>query len=367
MEDKEDFGEESTTENSQANPFSADLKGDFTSNYGTSTNAVSHIFKEGGFVGENKSKIILGAVAALMLLLFAFFFIGGSDSELEDQDDLALEENAEFENEEEGEDGEEGFEDEEENENEEEVAEEGEENEENEENEEEANTNEEVAEESPESEENLANESNEASENYAPSEGSQSSYSGGGSYLPPATEPPILSAPTSGMSTVLDQTKAQLEFSWSGSPGGWIQFARNSSMSPVEFKQRVRGNSFSYSELYPGEWYWQVRNGAGKSSVQSFVIEPPRRRNIVLSSPTDGSMLAGSGALVSWTGDNRVAYYRVELTTDGWANPMYRFATSGTQLQIENVSAGQYQLRLGAFSEVSATWEYTTPISVTVE
>ena len=47
----------------QTNPFTADLKGEFTSNFGTNTNAVSQIFKEGGFVGTNRTKyLIIGGV-----------------------------------------------------------------------------------------------------------------------------------------------------------------------------------------------------------------------------------------------------------------------------------------------------------------
>jgi hypothetical protein len=41
----------STSSSATSNPFTADLKGEFTSNFGTNTNAVSQIFKEGGFAG----------------------------------------------------------------------------------------------------------------------------------------------------------------------------------------------------------------------------------------------------------------------------------------------------------------------------
>jgi hypothetical protein len=78
--------------------------------------------------------------------------------------------------------------------------------------------------------------------------------------------------------------------------------------------------------------------------------------------------LAGSGGVVSWTGDKGVAYYRVELNqSDDWSNPMFKFSSSGSQVQLNGVGAGQYQLRLGAFSEVSGRWEFTQPIAVTIQ
>jgi hypothetical protein len=64
----------------QTNPFTADLKGEFTSNFGTNTNAVSQIFKEGGFVNQNRTKyIIIGLVVAAVLAI-VFFMMTGEDS-----------------------------------------------------------------------------------------------------------------------------------------------------------------------------------------------------------------------------------------------------------------------------------------------
>ena len=63
-----------------------------------------------------------------------------------------------------------------------------------------------------------------------------------------------------------------------------------------------------------------------------------------------------------------MAYYRVELNQgDDWSNPQFKFSSSGTQVQLNGVAAGQYSMRLGAFSEVSGRWEYTQPTSVTVQ
>ena len=109
------------------------------------------------------------------------------------------------------------------------------------------------------------------------------------------------------------------------------------------------------------------RSDAGQSGIRSVVIRDPLRREIALSSPAGGGGLSGSGGVVSWTGDQKVSYYRVEISSGGWANPMYRFATSGTELQVQGVAAGQYQLRVGGFSEVSGKWEYSPVIDVNIQ
>jgi len=68
----------------QTNPFTADLKGEFTSNFGTNTNAVSQIFKEGGFVNQDRTKkLIIGgvAIAVLAILLYVLWPSSGDESD----------------------------------------------------------------------------------------------------------------------------------------------------------------------------------------------------------------------------------------------------------------------------------------------
>jgi hypothetical protein len=120
--------------------------------------------------------------------------------------------------------------------------------------------------------------------------------------------------------------------------------------------------------LLPGNWYWQITNSEGKSPVWSFTIENPIPRNISLVQPNSGSKVSGSGGIVTWTGDSKVSYYKVQISSGGnWNNPEYSFSTVGTQLSINGVSAGSYSLRIGAFSEVSGKWEYTSPVSVSIQ
>ena len=104
------------------------------------------------------------------------------------------------------------------------------------------------------------------------------------------------------------------------------------------------------------------------SEPRSFSVSAPIRRNVALTAPTSGGTIAGTGGVVSWTGDKGVAYYRVEMNQgDDWTNPQFKFSSSGAQSQLNAVPAGSYQMRLGAFSEVSGRWEYGQVMPVTVQ
>ncbi|RZA22738.1 MAG: hypothetical protein EOP10_14605, partial [Proteobacteria bacterium] len=68
----------------QSNPFTSELKGEFTSDFGTNTNAVSQIFKGGGFASENKSRVILLGVFVVLLGVAGYFYMSDSSSEGEE-------------------------------------------------------------------------------------------------------------------------------------------------------------------------------------------------------------------------------------------------------------------------------------------
>lgn len=171
--------------------------------------------------------------------------------------------------------------------------------------------------------------------------------------------------PENGSTRFYDESAQRAAFTWQGGPA-WIKFSRTQDMKAIEVKAWVTSGKYYFHQPYPGTWYWQVSNNLGSSDVHTFVINPPVRRKVVLSEPADGATLASGGKVV-WTGDTRVAFYRVELGDGDWTKPAHRFATSGTELALKGVSAGSYKLRLGSFSEVSGQWEYSTPIKITVQ
>jgi hypothetical protein len=329
---------------SDANPFTADLKGDFASNFGTNTNAVSQIFKEGGFGSGNKKKII--AIAAGVLLLLGVGIYAISEMGLLEGGDEAGEEAAEEAGEEgdtSGEEGEAGGEAEAE-------AEAGAEGEG-------------EAGEGATDETELADTATKTPPKAAPKAMHSAPAK---SHAVPTTGEFAIVSPKQGATYSYDETASTPEFRWEGG-AGTIVFSRHRSMNPEEFRGQGRDGVYRANSLYPGQWYWQVQGDGAGSEVRSFTVAAPVRRNIAMVEPKSGSSISGQGGVVSWTGDHKITHYRVELSTGGWAHPNYRFATAGMSLAITGVSAGTYQMRLGAFSEVSGRWEYTAPVPVTVQ
>ena len=174
--------------------------------------------------------------------------------------------------------------------------------------------------------------------------------------------------PSGGQMRGYDETTGDALFQWEGG-ADYIVFARRSSMTSPELRIRVSGsNSYGLRDAWPGTWYWRLESADGSqySETQSFAISTPPLRNIALSQPSSGASISGDST-VAWTGDEKISYYRVEISSGNFSNPNYRFATVGTSMQLSGVMSGSYQLRVGGFSEVSGRWEYTDPIAVTVQ
>ncbi len=324
----------SSQQATQGNPFTADLKGEFTSNFGTNTNAVSQIFKEGGFVNQNRAKYYaIGGLAFVLLAGLFYFLTLGDDSESEETASTAGETDSERADETEEGDGTEKTEDT--------AADEAKE-----------------AEKAEVAKEEVAPASAPVAESKPKLAGSGGGVAGSG--------PLSLDQPADGATVGYDESQGAAQFSWTGG-SGHIVFSRHPTLNPPSMRVFVKGNTYAFQQPWPGKWYWRVENRSGKTDIRSFNVNPPQRRAISLDQPASGGTIAGSGGVVSWKGDAKVGFYRVEFSTGGWANPQHRFASSGNSLQLNGVAPGQYQLRLGAFSEVAGRWEYTSPISVTVQ
>ena len=297
----------------QTNPFASEPKSDFTSSFGTSTNAVSQIFREGGFASDKRNKImIFGGIGLIVVAAAIFYFAGGSESTSEP--DLPPPEGDV---------------------------------------QKQADAKDPLAQPSP-------------PPGKVEPEPQQQAVGNNSGAAPVPSGPIALSEPPVDARRVYDESSTGATFTWTGG-GNEIAFARNPSMNPLTKRFTVTGNSFVFLNPYPGNWYWQVRGPEGASEVRRFSVEEPPRRNVALQQPAEGGALAGNGGVIAWQAAEKVAFYRVELSSKGWASPEYRFATAGTNLALEGVAPGQYQMRLGAFSEVSGRWEYTKPIAVSVQ
>ena len=292
--------------NTQTDPFTGELKGgEFPSDYGTNTNAVSQMFKGGGLGSQSKGRLILIGVIALGLLGGAFWYMsepmdGETTAEAPEE---ATDEAAEPDT---------------------------------------------AVEEEPKP-------VTEAKAEPAPAPA-------------PVAEIKLIS-PASGAVQAYDETQGPSEFQWEGAADQIIFSRSSTMQPAVRVHNVNGANSFSFEHPYPGTWYWQVRNSAGMSEVSSFTISAPTRRSFPVSQPTPGGNIAGSGGVVTWQAGEKIARYSVELTPAGssFANPSHRFGTSGTSVALQAVPAGVYDVRVGAFSEVAGRWEWQVIEKVNVQ
>lgn len=315
---------------SQTNPFTADLKGEFSSNFGTNTNAMSQIFKEGSYANQNRSRYILLAILLIAVAGFGYIYL---ESENYDENEFAA-----------------------------------------------------PAPQKPVVAENVDTapiESLAPMASTAPVEtvAPVAPVDSAGPAVETAAVPVPVPAPAetvgSGVVTVnfpedgaaiaYDETVGPARFSWNGGRGR-LELSRSPSMRPIEMNIPVKRGAYSLHQPAPGVWFWRVKTADGVSDVRSFTVEAPVRRKLSVTAPPPGATLAAAGGQVSWQGDSKVTYYRVELTNaNDWANPPYKFATAGSAVAIQGVTPGPYKMRVGAFSEISGRWEYTSPMDVTVQ
>ena len=324
----------------QTNPFTGDLRGEFTSDFGTNTNAVSQIFKSSGFAGEDRNKIIMIAVAVLAIIGgFVYYMLSGSESEdpFANQPpgapagETAKEGGDEATGEEAGADGEKA----------------------------------------PEA----GAEAGTGAEAAPPAAATEAPTKTKAQSVPTAATAQTsggaiaISAPADGATHSYDETQGPAVFQWEGAADR-IVFARNSSMQPAVRVGNLAGKStYAFTHPYPGTWFWRVENGSGQSEVRKFIVSAPGRRSFPVSAPAAGGTLAGTGGVVSWQAAQKVASYRVEMVPAGtsFANAPHRFGTSGTSVTLQSVPAGSYDLRVGAFSEVAGRWEWQVISGVTVQ
>ncbi|NRA66486.1 MAG: hypothetical protein HRU19_18505 [Pseudobacteriovorax sp.] len=317
------------------NPFTGDLKGEFSSDFGTNTNAVSQIFKSGGFSSENRTKYIaIGVIAVVMIGAIVYLTSSPSEDPFADDfaGDLADDELADDEL---GEDEDLDALDE------------------------------------GEADESVADAADEPDpvEEATPTETVEEAPAVETAEAPVATGSFQLIAPADGARRPYDETAAAAEFSWDGAADR-INFSRNQSMRPLSKSISLGGaTSYAFENPYPGTWYWQVENSEGVSETRMFRITAPDRRSFPVSNPQDGGSIAGNGGVVSWQAGERIARYAVEIVPSGstWTNPSYRFGTSGTAITLQGVGPGSYDFRVGAFSEVSGRWEWQYLRNVNVQ
>ncbi len=336
-----------------SNPFTADLRGEFTSNFGTNTNAaVSQIFKEGGFGGESKVRyFLLGGLLLVLLLVGGYYvyqqFMGTPSYPIPRQPVTERPAPRSFEPPV-------------------------------------------IATQDPLAQPNIpAPKTDSLNMDPLAMPGAQQPVQNDPLAQPVVQQPPVVTQPV--MPVVQQPVYQQLPmpadpstlgpgqidgppnghtmgyseaspvyFTWGG--GGAVKFSRNANMSPLD--RSAKGGSFAFHGPMPGTWYWQAGNG----EIRSFNVNAPMRKQIAVVSPGAGQSVAGNGGAVTIQGASGVAYYRVEFSTSqNWGVPEYRIHSRSAQVALNGIQPGSYQMRVGAFSEESGRMEYTSPMPVTVQ
>lgn len=329
MDNQDPYSDFNTNPDTQGgtNPFTGDLKGEFSSDFGTNTNAVSQIFKNSSFGGDNRKKFIAIGAAAVLLLGVVAFILTDPDADsfeadfAEEMDTPAKPKDVEG-----------------------------------------------LSDDDFEDDDAFGDDSDFGGDDFV-DEGRdltdlvdqiQPSASVGGFSL---------KSPVEGAERSYDETSAPAEFTWDGAADR-INFSRHRSMQPLYKSVGLSGASFyALEQLHAGTWYWQVVNSEGASEVRSFRVSNPVRRSFPVAQPQDGGSISGQGGVVSWAAGDKVARYSVEMVSSGqdFMQPMYRFGTSGTSIALQGVQAGSYDIRVGAFSEVSGRWEWQYIRNVSVQ
>lgn len=336
---------------SNSNPFTGDLKGEFTSDFGTNTNAVSQIFKSNGFASENRSKYLIGG-GALILVVAALVFVFTGEDDSQDPFETEFVE-GDIQGTETGEDltEEELFP--------------------------EADPIPAVPAEGGPAVDDFAQELAPPSDQAIVQDGGQQAATDqgvgqAGSQAFPDSGAPVsvsLVSPIDGASQSYDETSGPAEFSWEG-PADRIVFSRSPSLQPAAMSVALNGaTSYALENPFPGTWYWRVEAAGGVSEIRSFRINAPERRNFPIVQPTDGGSLPVNSAIISWQAGEKIARYAVEVVNSGesFASPVYRFQTSGTSVALQGVNPGSYDIRVGAFSEVAGRWEWQVIRGVSIQ
>jgi hypothetical protein len=172
--------------------------------------------------------------------------------------------------------------------------------------------------------------------------------------------------PKEGASMVFDLTKGPATFKWQGEATKII-FSLNKTMKPIARRIDVIGkSSYGFRGIKPATWFWRLDTSLGEGAVQSFKIRRPKARNFEFTQPVTGSSISRQSAPISWKPAKKVAWYKLIVYRKGGKKAILVKGTSGSKLTINNIKPGQYEMKLGAFSEVSGKWEWKRITDITV-
>lgn len=147
----------------------------------------------------------------------------------------------------------------------------------------------------------------------------------------------------------------------SAAPGATIEVARTQSFADRYVAGRANASGkFRIPAPPPGKVYWRE---AGSAAINEISISAPARLGLSFQAPAT----VETGGSLSWQASGPASFYRVEFATDAnFQNMATVIATSQAQAAIKDVSAGKYFVRVGGFNRAAGKWEWSSASSVEV-
>ena len=288
--------------------------GEFASGFG-GTNAVSQIFKEGGFSGDETRKKVLiagGVVAALGALAAVYFLFFQEKTPTADSaaTPTASAENANSEN---------------------------------------VNADDAAA----TDEEMLAEEEGvEEGAGEGAGEGAEDAATEGASAAAPAV------IGSSGSYAYNEEAGGPVV---NAAPGSFLEVSRRADFASLYVTGRVGSSgAFRIPNPPPGRVYWRQQGG----SVTEITVAPPPGLGLQFQAPATLT----EGAQVSWSATGPASFFRLEFSPDqSFVSVAHMMSTSQTSAAVAGVTAGSYYVRVSGFNKAAGKWEHSSATKVEVQ
>ena len=144
--------------------------------------------------------------------------------------------------------------------------------------------------------------------------------------------------------------------------GSVIEVSRRASFSDRYVTGTVgQGGTFRIPNPPPGKVYWRSQ---GSGSANQITVNPPVGLGIQFQAPATLS----EGGNLSWTATGPSAYFRVEFATDpSFATNAHVISTNQMAAPVTGVSAGSYFVRIGGLNRAAGKWEFSQASKLEVQ
>jgi len=144
-------------------------------------------------------------------------------------------------------------------------------------------------------------------------------------------------------------------------PGSFIEVSRRADFASMYVTGRVGSSgAFRIPNPPPGRVYWR-QQGGGASEI---TVAPPPGLGLQFQAPATLT----EGAQVSWSATGAAAFFRLEFSPDqSFVAISHMMSTSQTSAALAGVTAGSYYVRVSGFNKAAGRWEHSSATKVEVQ